>query len=167
MDVLVDSTDHVRGAEDGRLVLVYGDYECPYTRMAMIAIERARSELGDRLRLAYRHFPLTEIHPHALGAAQAAEAAHLQGRFWAMHDLLFHRQKALSDGDLRAYAEQIGLDGARFDDDRRSAAVLERVQRDIDSGTSSGEVNGTPTIFVDGRLYDGSYSPPDLVKALS
>ena len=96
------------------------------------------------MRFAFRHFPLTRIHPHALAAAAAAEAAALQGRFWDMHELLFHRQKALEDGDLRGYAAQLGLDVAAFDRDRASRTVLERIQRDVNSGLASGQVLGTP-----------------------
>jgi protein-disulfide isomerase len=162
----VDSADHVRGGATGRLILVYGDYQCPYTRLAIRSIGRVTMELGDGVRFAYRHFPLTEIHPHALHAALAAEAAEQQQQFWAMHDLLFHRQKALADDDLRRNAVELGLDDKRFDEDMRSEAALERVQRDIDSGKASGEVGGTPTFFIDGRVYRGSYEAPDLLEML-
>ena len=98
----VDETvDHVRGSAAGRLILEYGDYECPYSRQAFRAIERVEQELGGGVRFCFRHFPLTGIHPHALAAATAAEAAARQGRFWDMHAMLFHRQRALEDGDLR------------------------------------------------------------------
>src|SRR6266487_2256545 len=130
--------DHVRGPASGPLILEYGDYECPYSRQAYREIERIETELAGGVRFAFRHFPLTQIHPHALAAAAAAEAAARQGRFWDMHELLFHRQKALGDGDLRRYAAQHGLDVAAFDRDRASAAVLERIQRDADSGLASG-----------------------------
>jgi protein-disulfide isomerase len=162
----LDSADHVRGAATGRLILVYGDYECPYTRLAIRSIDRATTQLGDGVRFAYRHFPLTRIHPHALHAALAAEAADVHNQFWAMHDLLFRRQKALADDDLRRYAEELGLDGERFDVDLRGEAALQRVQRDIDSGAAGGEVSGTPTIFIDGRVYRGSYESADLVALL-
>jgi protein-disulfide isomerase len=162
----LDSADHVRGGASGRLILVYGDYQCPYTRLAIRSIGRVTTELGDGVRFAYRHFPLTEIHPHALHAALAAEAAEAQQQFWAMHDLLFRRQKALADADLRRYADELGLDGERFDDDMRSEAARKRVQRDIDSGTAGGEVSGTPTFFIDGRAYRGSYEAPDLLGML-
>jgi protein-disulfide isomerase len=118
------------------------------------------------VRFAYRHFPLTEIHPRAMHAALAAEAADVQHQFWPMHDLLFRRQKALADGDLRRYADELGLDGERFDNGRHSDAALERVRRDIDSGTTGGEVSGTPTIFIDGRVYRGSYEAADLLEML-
>jgi len=159
--------DHVRGPASGPLILEYGDYECPYSRQAYREIERVETELAGGVRFAFRHFPLTQIHPHALAAAAAAEAAARQGRFWDMHELLFHRQKALDDGDLRRYAAQLGLDVAAFDRDRASTAVLERIQRDVDSGLASGQVLGTPTLFIDGVVHRGGYDPPTLLTALA
>ena len=106
---LDEIVDHVRGSPAGHLIIEYGDYECPYSRQAFHSIELVEQQLGGNVRFAFRHFPLTGIHPHALAAAAAAEAAALQGRFWDMHELLFHRQKALEDGDLRGYAVQLGL----------------------------------------------------------
>jgi protein-disulfide isomerase len=163
---LDDKVDHVRGSPAGPLILEYGDYECPYSRQAFHAIKRVEHELGGNMRFAFRHFPLTSIHPHALAAAAAAEAAALQGRFWDMHELLFHRQKALEDGDLRGYAAQLGLDVAAFDRDRASTAVADRIRRDVDSGLASGQVLGTPTLFIDGALHRGGYDPPTLLAAL-
>ena len=96
--------------QPARLLVEYGDYECPYSRQAFRAIERVEQRLGGDIRFAFRHFPLTDIHPHALAAAAAAEAAALQDRFWDMHELLFHRQKALEDDDLRRYAAELDLD---------------------------------------------------------
>src|SRR6185437_13540893 len=115
---LDEQVDHVRGRAAAPLILEYGDYECPYSRQAFRAIESVEQELSGRVRFAFRHFPLVQIHPHAFGAAAAAEAAALQHRFWAMHELLFRSQNALDDDDLLQYAEQLGLDVARFDDDR-------------------------------------------------
>src|SRR5258706_2861999 len=115
---LDEKADHVRGSPVGHLIIEYGDYEWPYSRQAFHAIEQVEQQLGGNMRFAFRHFPLTSIHPHALAAAAAAEAAALQGRFWDMHELLFDRQKALEDGDLRRYAVQLGLDAAVFDRDR-------------------------------------------------
>jgi hypothetical protein len=91
---LEEKVDHVRGSPAGRLIIEYGDYECPYSRQAFHAIEQVKQQLGGNVRFAFRHFPLTGIHPHALAAAAAAEAAALRGRFWDMHELLFHRQKS-------------------------------------------------------------------------
>jgi protein-disulfide isomerase len=164
---LDEQVDHVRGSPAGPLILEYGDYQCPYSRQAFHAIEQAGRQLGGNLRFAFRHFPLTGIHPHALPAAAAAEAAAAQGRFWDMHELLFHRQKALEDGDLRRYAAQLGLDVAAFDRDRASTAVAERIRRDVDSGLASGQVIATPTLFIDGVVHRGGYDPPALLAALA
>ena len=161
---LEQGVDHVRGSEAGRLILEYGDYECPYSRQALHAIEQVEQQLGGNVRFAFRHFPLTGTHPHALAAA--SEAAARQGRFWDMHELLFHRQKALEDGDLRGYAAQLGLDVAAFDRDRTSTAVADRIRRDVDSGPASGQVLGTPTLFINGVVHRGGYDPPTLLTAL-
>jgi protein-disulfide isomerase len=164
---LDEKVDHVRGSPAGRLIIEYGDYECPYSRRAFHAIQQVEQQLGGNVRFAYRHFPLTGIHPHALAAAAAAEAAAVQGRFWDMHELLFHRQKALEDSDLLGYAAQLGLDVAAFDRDRASTAVAERIRRDVDSGLASGQVLGTPTLFIDGIVHRGGYDPPALLAALA
>lgn len=164
---LDEKVDHVRGSPVGHLVIEYGDYECPYSRQAFHAIEQVEKQLGGNMQFAFRHFPLTGIHPHALAAAAAAEAAALQGRFWDMHELLFHRQKALEDGDLVEYAAQFGLNVAVFDRDRASIAVADRIRRDVDSGLASGQVVGTPTLFIDGLVHRGGYDPPTLLAALA
>jgi protein-disulfide isomerase len=163
----LDDADHVRGGAAGRLIVEYGDYECPYSRQAYLEIERVERRLGDGVRFAFRHFPLTEIHPHALAAAAAAEAAALQDRFWSMHELLFHRQEELADDDLRRYAAELELDVARFDSDRTGAAVLGRVRRDVESGLASGEVHGTPTLFIDGVAQGGGYGAAALLETLA
>jgi protein-disulfide isomerase len=163
----LDEDDHVRGPASGRLILEYGDYECPYSRKAFRQIERVERQFGGGVRFAFRYFPLVDIHPHAFDAAAAAEAAALQDRFWDMHELLFHRQKALEDEDLRRYAAQLGLDVARFDEDRLSTGVRSRIQRDIDSGIASGEVRGTPTLFIDGVLHVTGYDVATLLESLA
>jgi protein-disulfide isomerase len=162
-----EALDHVRGGATGRLIVEYGDYECPYSRRAFRQIERVERQLGEGVRFAFRHFPLTQIHPHALAASLAAEAAARQGRFWAMHELLFHRQRALAEADLRSYAIELGLDTVRFDSDRVSPAVLERVRRDVHSALASGEARGTPTLFIDGVVHRGSYDAGTLLDALA
>src|SRR5579864_492753 len=164
---LDEKVDHVRGLPVGPLILEYGDYECPYSRQAFHAIEQVERQLGGNVRFAFRHFPLTGIHPHALAAAAAAEAAAAQGRFWDMHELLFHRQKALEDGDLRGYAVRLGLDAAVFDRDRAGRAVADRIRRDVRSGLASGQVLGTPTLFINGTVHRGGYDPPALLAALA
>lgn len=167
VEPLDERVDHVRGEAGAPLILEYGDYECPYSRQAFRAIEQVERELSGRVRFAFRHFPLTQIHPHALAAAAAAEAAARQERFREMHSLLFHRQKALDDGDLLTYANEVGLAVARFDHDRAGGAVLARVARDIASGEASGVVRGTPTLFVNGVLYEGGYDTPALLETLA
>ena len=166
MEPLDEAVDHVRGPSASRLIVEYGDYECPYSRQAFRAIEQVERRLDGGLRFAFRHFPLTEIHPHALAAAAAAEAAALQDRFWDMHGVLFHRQKALGDDDLRRSAAELGLDVARFDSDRTGSAVLDRIRRDIESGLASGEVRGTPTLFIDGTVHRGGYDAATLMEAI-
>jgi protein-disulfide isomerase len=166
MDPLDDAIDHVRGSA-GRVIVEYGDYECPYSRRAYREIERVEQRLGDAVRFAFRHFPLTEIHPHALAASAAAEAAALQGQFWNMHERLFHHQAALEADDLLRYAAELELDVARFDTDMRSDPVLERVRRDVQSAVASGQVQGTPTLFIDGVVHRGGYDAAALLEALA
>ena len=161
----IDDRDHVRGPETARLLVEYGDYECPFSRQAFRAIERVERQLPGGLRFAFRHFPLTEIHPHALAASAAAEAAAAQGRYWEMHDRLYHRQLALEDDDLRTYASELGLDVERFDRDRNAEGTFARIKRDVDSGIAAG-VEGTPTLFIDGELYRGANDVDSLVEAL-
>jgi protein-disulfide isomerase len=167
MEPLDEAVDHVRGSPAGRLIVEYGDYECPYSRQAFREIGRVEAQVGDGVRFAFRHFPLTEIHPHALAASAAAEAGALQERFWDLSELLFHHQQALADDDLRRYALELELDVAQFDRDRTGAAVLARVRRDVESGIASGEVRGTPTLFIDGAVHLGGYDADALLEALA
>src|SRR3954452_2752485 len=163
-----DEIDHARGPATARhVILEYGDYECPYSRAAYRHIQRVERDLGARVRFAFRHFPLTEIHPHALAAAAAAEAAQPQGRFWPMHDLLFRRQAEREDDELRAYAGALNLDVARFDADRVSGHVLARIARDVTTARATGQVHGTPTLFLDGRVHSGDYHAAALVEAIA
>jgi protein-disulfide isomerase len=167
LEALDELVDHVRGEAAAPVILEYGDYECPYSRQALRAIERVERELSGRVRFAFRHFPLTHKHPHALAAALAAEAAWRQGRFWEMHSLLFHRQKALEDEALLAYAKELGLDLERFGQDKADPAILARVERDVASGEATGVVRGTPTLFIDGVLYEGDYEPASFLEAMA
>jgi protein-disulfide isomerase len=158
--------DHVRGAAGAPMrLLVYGDYECPYTRMALISVAQVRGELGDSFVYTFRNFPLTEIHPHALHAALAAEAADLQGKFWEMHDVLFKSQRALADEDLASHAKEIGLEEQRFRSDFIDRKALPRIETDVASGVRIG-VEGTPTIFINGQPHLDSYEPATLLNAL-
>jgi protein-disulfide isomerase len=154
----VSTRDHITGPDDAPVTLVeYGDFECPYCGMAYPVVKTAQRELGNQLRFVFRHFPLAEAHPHARIAAQAAEAAAAQQQFWEMHDMLFEHQDALDPEDLVGYAEVLGLDTARFARELEAAAYEKRVREDFRSGVRSG-VNGTPTFFVNGDRYDGSWA---------
>ena len=162
----VAGRDHVLGPADAPAVLVeYGDFECPYCGMAYPIVKDVQRRLGRQLRFAFRHFPLAEIHPRAQPAAEAAEAASAQGKFWEMHDLLFENQAALADPDLRRYAGALGLDIARFVNELASGTCESRVREDFMSGVRSG-VNGTPTFFVNGTRHDGSWDADSLIEAL-
>ncbi len=165
LEPLDSEVDHIRGS--GRTILEYGDYECPYSRRAYRAIQRVERRLKGQVRVVFRHFPLTEIHPHALAAAAAAEAAGAQGRFWVMHDSLFHHQDGLEDRDLRHYAAALGLDLQQFDEDRNHPTVLRRVGRDVQSGLASGRVSATPTLFIDGAVHHGAYDTDTLIALLT
>jgi protein-disulfide isomerase len=162
-----EAVDNVRGPASGRVILEYGDYECPWARAAFREIEQVEHRLAGGVRFVFRHFPLTKIHPHALAASAAAEAAALQDQFWSMHGLLFHRQTALTGADLRGYAAELELDVELFDRDRNDARVLARVRRDVESGIASGEVHGTPTLFLDGLLHVGPYDSATLLNDLA
>ena len=163
----ISSDDHLRGSltAPSRLV-IYGDYECPYTRKALISVAAVREDLGDSLAFAFRNFPLTEIHPHALHAALAAEAADRQGKFWEMHDLLFRRQAFLEDRELLGYARLLGLDGERFRADLEAETGLPRIESDVRSGERNG-VEGTPAVFVNGRHHLQDYDPKTLASVLT
>jgi protein-disulfide isomerase len=162
-----EAVDHVRGPAIGHVILEYGDYECPYSRAALREIERVERRVSEGVRFAFRNFPLTEIHPHALAAAAAAEAAALQQQFWKTHELLFHRQHALEEEDLRRYAAELGLDVELFESSRTDVSVLGRVRRDVESAIASGEVQGTPTLFIDGVVNEGPYDADSLLDALA
>jgi protein-disulfide isomerase len=167
VEPLDEQLDHVRGPARARLILEYGDYECPHSRAAYRNIQHLEAHLAGGVRFAFRHFPLTGIHPLALAAALAAEAASSQGLFWELHDALFHHEKTLEDDALRGYAVELGLDLARFDADRHGEAALSRIGRDARSGEASGKVLGTPTLFIDGVLYEDGYDAATLLGALS
>ena len=156
--------DHARGPTDEHVILEYGDYECPYSRHAYRLVEAIEAELP--IRFTFRHFPLVEIHPNALAASLAAEAAAAQGRFWDMHDVLLEHQKALRERDLRQYASELGLDLVRFEHDRSSDRTWQRVCRDVRSGTLSRAVRATPTLVIDGTLWTGGLDAGSLLEAL-
>jgi protein-disulfide isomerase len=146
-------------------LLEYGDYECPYCGAAYPILKQVQARMGDRLRFVFRNFPITTSHPHGEQAAEAAEAAAAQGKFWEMHDHLYEHQQHLTDSDLHGYAEELGLDVERFDSDLAGHAFADRVREDFMSGVRSG-VNGTPSFYVNGAKYDGDYSLEALVAEL-
>ncbi|MEA2705275.1 MAG: hypothetical protein QOH22_63 [Gemmatimonadaceae bacterium] len=154
----VSERDHVAGPDDAPVTLVeYGDYECPHCGRAHPVIKTVQRELGGQLRFVFRNFPLAEAHPHALLAAQSAEAAGAQGKFWEMHDMIFEHQDALEPEDIVGYANALGLDIARFESELEGGTYVKKVRDDFRSGVKSG-VNGTPTFFVNGIRYDGSWA---------
>ena len=166
LTVPVGPPDHVSGPSDAAVVLVeYGDFECPHCGAAFPHVEEVRQRMGGRMAFVYRHFPLTNAHPHAQSAAEAAEAAGAQGRFWEMHAMIFEHQDALEPEDLLGYARDIGLELRQFASELRSGAHASKVRHDFISGVRSG-VNGTPTFFINGLRYDGPADATSLLAAI-
>ena len=162
----LSSWDHVIGPADAPVTLVeYGDYECPYCGRAHPIVASILQQTGDHLRFAYRHFPLTRLHPHAEHAAEMAEAAGSRGKFWPMHDLLFQNQHALDDEDLIEYAAPLGINPQWAASVLLSHQFADRVRDDFMSGVRSG-VNGTPTFFINGIRHDGPWDELTLMAAL-
>jgi protein-disulfide isomerase len=166
LTVPLSERDHVLGTPAAAVTLLeYGDYECPFCAAAHPAVKQVLQLVPSDILFAYRHFPLTQIHPHAQQAAEAAEAAGAQGRFWEMHDLLFVHQDHLAFSDLVGYADALGLDLDRFASELESGAHSARVREDFLSGVRSG-VNGTPTFFVNGIRHNGGYDTESLLEAI-
>jgi protein-disulfide isomerase len=164
--VAVNETDHTQGAAHARATLVeYGDFECPNCKQAAAAVRLMLAHFNDGLRFVFRHFPLAEVHPHALLAAQAAEAAGAQGEFWPMHDLLFENQSRLELDQLRAYARRLELDMTRYDFETAEELYVQRIREHIGSGIRSG-VHSTPTFFINGLLCDVSYGFQPLERGI-
>jgi protein-disulfide isomerase len=163
--VAVTSADHMRGPVEAPVTIVeYGDYECPYCAAAEPVLAAVLAAQAGRLRLVFRNFPLPDVHPYALTAALAAEAAAALGAFWEMHDILFTRQDRLRDIDLAGYAESLGLPATAVVGDA-AQPYGEKVEADFRSGVDSG-VRGTPTLFVDGRRYTGPVDLRSLTAAV-
>jgi protein-disulfide isomerase len=162
-----DERDHIQGPSDAPVTLLeYGDYQCPYCGAAYPIIKDVQARMGDRLRFVFRNFPITTAHPQAEQAAEAAEAAGVQDRFWPMHDLLYENQRHLADEDLLRYAGQLGLDVDSFGHDLAEHVHAARVHNDFMSGVRSG-VNGTPTFYINGVRHDDSYDVDTLLAALN
>ncbi|HEY1586891.1 MAG TPA: thioredoxin domain-containing protein [Polyangia bacterium] len=163
----VDVRDHRAGSDSASLTLVeYGDYECPFCGEAHAVVKALQERLGARLRFVFRNFPLASVHPHALVAAEAAEAADAQGLFWPMHNTLYEHQDALEPPDLVEYAARLGLDLNGFESDLRGHRFRNKLRADLRSGAVSG-VNGTPTFFINGYRHDGSFDFDTMWRALA
>ena len=163
---VTEDRDHIQGPAEAAVTLVeYGDYQCPYCGAAYPIIKEVQARMGESLRFVFRNFPITTSHPHAEQAAEAAEAAAHQGRFWEMHDLLYENQSRLGEEDLRSYAKELELDVSTFDRELADHVHAERVREDFMSGVRSG-VNGTPTFYVNGARHDGSYEIETLLAVL-
>jgi protein-disulfide isomerase len=161
-----DSADHRLGPENAPAVLIeYGDFECPFCGQAFPVVGELRRRLGDRLCYTYRHFPVTQLHPHAMQAAEASEAAAAQGKFWEMYDLLFTHQDALEIEDLKRYADELGLDRSTFDQQLDDHIYADSIRRQFMEGVRSG-VNGTPAFFINGVRYDGPHELDPLLEAI-
>jgi protein-disulfide isomerase len=159
--------DHIQGAIEAPIALLeYGDYECPFCAEVQPIVKEIQQHLGDDLCFAYRHFPLTQVHPHSEHAAEAAEAAGKQGRFWEMHETLFENQRALDDDSLAKYAFALDLDGMRLIREVVTGAYAKRIREDFRTGVRGG-VNGTPCFFINGRRYDGARGLDSFLAALS
>jgi len=162
----VNSRDHFQGAEKARIELLeFGDFQCPHCGHAYPIIKRVQKKLGSELKFVFRNFPLAEIHPNAVHAALAAEAASAQGKFWEMHDIIFENQSRLDDASLFRYGEKIGLNRRQFETDFQQPRYLEKVESDFESGVRSG-VNGTPTFFINGVKYEGIWEEDELLDQL-
>jgi len=162
----VTYTDHVSGDEFAQIELVeYGDYECPHCGHAYPIVKDIQQQLGSGIRFAFRNFPLRKIHPHAFSAAVATEAAGLQHKFWEMHDIIFENQGNLSIENILQLADEIDLDPDRINMDMRHKDLIDKVEKDFDSGIRSG-VNSTPTFYINGEKFTGDWQNGELLQTL-
>lgn len=166
LQVAVSAEDHIQGDQGAAVTLVeYGDFQCPDAGMAFPMVKKLQRHFGKKLRFVYRNFPLIDIHPVAEPAAEAAEFAAAQGKFWEMHDALFENQDRLSESMLARVAERLGMDGEAASEAIENQQFEERIARDVDGGAKSG-VHGTPTFFVNGELYGGEWEFEELKAAI-
>lgn len=166
LTVPVSETDHALGPAHAPVTVVeYGDLECPNCKQAAPAVKLLLARFENQVRFVFRHFPLEGVHPHAELAAEAAECAGGQDKFWEMHDLLFENQEHLKLNHLRSYAERLQLDMARFTAEMNDHVYLQRVREHLQSGNDSG-VRSTPTFFVNGRIQDVSFGLHSLTEAV-
>jgi len=163
----VNRGDHIRGSASARVTLIeYGDFACPACGQAFHAVKILLKRFGDDLRFVFRHFPLREAHQHAELAAEAAESAGAQRKFWPMHDLLFENQLHLKEKNLRSYADSLELDMARYDQDLDGHIYLQRIQESIESGVR-GDIRSTPAFYFDGVVHDVSFGLEQLEPAIA
>lgn len=166
LTIAVSAVDHVLGPGHAPVTVVeYGDFECPNCKQAAPAVKLLLARFAERVRFAFRHSPIEQVHPHALMAAESAECAGGQGKFWPMHDLLFEHQLHLKANQLHAYAGQLGLDMARYSAEMDDHVYLQRIREHQQGGRDSG-VRGTPTFFVNGRIQDVSFGMHALFDAV-
>jgi protein-disulfide isomerase len=162
----VGARDHAQGLANAPVTLVeYGDYECPYCGEAYPVLKEVQKKMGNNLRFVFRNFPITQSHPHAFAAAEAAEAAGAQGKFWEMHDILYEHQEDLEPQALVSYAKMLKLDMERFVKDVNAGTFAAKIKHDFQTGVMSG-VNGTPSLFINGERYDGSVDAESLLEVL-
>jgi len=162
----INENDHVLGPADAPVTLVeYGDFQCPHCRAAHFYMKNVLATMGDDMRFVFRHMPLTQIHPMAQPAAEAAEAAGAQGKFWPMHDLIYENQDLLSPALLLGLGQRLGLDMQRFTDDVASHRFLSKVREDFMGAVRSGSA-GTPSFYIDGEPYEGAFDDESLIEAL-
>ncbi|MDB5919440.1 MAG: hypothetical protein JWR40_3674 [Massilia sp.] len=162
----IDETDHVLGPADAPVTLVeYGDFQCPHCRAAHFYLKNLLATMGGDMRFVFRHMPLAQVHPMAQPAAEAAEAAGAQAKFWPMHDLIYENQDLLSPALLTRLGQRLGLDMQRFTDDVASHRFLPKVKEDFMSAVRSGAA-GTPSFFINGEPYEGGFDDESLIDAL-
>jgi protein-disulfide isomerase len=165
--VPVSEEDHAQGLSRAAVTLLeYGDYQCPYCGQAYPIIKEVQASMGRKLRFVFRNFPLTQAHPYAELAAEAAESAAVDGKFWEMHDALYENQAMLSEDGVMEIARKLGLNLARFVEDIRTRKFMNHVRKDFMGGVKSG-VNGTPCFFINGKRHDGPWDYETLSNSLA
>lgn len=165
-ELRIAEDDHVRGGSDAAVTLIeYGDFQCPYCARAHAALGELQRQHGDRLRLVYRHLPLSELHPDAQPLAEAAEAAGAQGKFWEMHDALFEQQGMLDEDALPALASALGIDAGRWRDAFEGGRYRDKVLAQAEAGRAAG-ASGTPSFFINGERYHGDSDHASLAAAI-
>jgi protein-disulfide isomerase len=166
LKIPVTSVDHAQGADTARVTLVeYGDYQCPYCGEAYPIVKAVQKRFGKELRFVFRNFPLNEMHPHAESAAETAEFAGAQGKFWKMHDLLYENQEKLGSALYGELAQSLGLSVSALRDALESGAYRGRIRDDFSGGVRSG-VNGTPAFYINGKRHDDSFDLETLERAI-